>query len=35
MKNANIKNVKNVKIVTTKCALGKAMGNNCQGLSIA
>ena len=35
MKNANIKNVKNAKIVTTKCARDKAMGNNCQGLSIA
>ena len=34
MKNANIKNEKNARIVATKCALGKAMGNNCQGLSI-
>ena len=30
MKNENIKNVKNA-----KCALGEAMGNNCQVLSIA
>ena len=30
MKNANIKNVK-----YAKYALGEAMGNNCQGLSIA
>lgn len=35
MNNANIKNVKYAKIVATKCALGEAMGNNCQGLSIA
>lgn len=35
MKNANIKNVKNAKIVTTKYALGEGMGNNCQGLSKA
>ena len=32
MKNENIKNAK---IVATKCALGEAMGNNCQVLSIA
>ena len=35
MKNENIKNVKNAKIVATKCALSEAMGNNCQVLSIA
>ena len=35
MENANIKNVQNAKIVATKCALGEAMGNNCQVLSIA
>ena len=35
MKNANIKNVKTAKIVATKYALGEAMGNKCQGLSIA
>ena len=29
MKNANFKNVKNAKIVTTKYALGEGMGNNC------
>ena len=35
MKNANIKNVKNAKIVATKFALGEAIGNNCQVLSTA
>ena len=35
MKNANINKVKNGTIVATNCALGQAMGNNCQGLSIA
>ena len=35
MKNANIKNVKNAKIVATKYARGEAMGNKCQGPSIA